>query len=143
MNAKVPIYLYNNIQNNFWGWVVFAQTASGMVGKEMKCEYCKGPKMDPWNIAFDDILKEEVPPGVGIVRYANNTPVVMAEDNVPILEWKVNTTLEAMNHWFEWVGLSRATTKMETVLFTCRCRFSLSSFCLKGEQIRLCTAHKY
>ncbi len=62
-----------------------------------------------------------------------------------MLERKVNTTLEAMTHWNEAARLSPAITKTEAkvVLFT-RCHwFSPHSFCLKGEQIRLCKVLKY
>ncbi len=60
-----------------------------------------------------------------------------------MLERKVNTTLEAITHWIESARVNLATSKMEVVLFTHRLRFSLPSFHLKGEQIRLFTALKY
>ncbi len=41
-----------------------------------------------WNIAFDDILKEEVPPRVSIICNADNTLVVTTEVDIPILEQK-------------------------------------------------------
>ncbi len=76
--------------------------------------------MDPllWNIAFDDILKEEVPPGVSIICYANDTLVVTVVDDISMLEQKVNTTLKAMTHLIELARMSLATTKTEVVLFT-------------------------
>ncbi len=115
------------------------QTALGMLRKEMTCGVPQGSVVGPllWNIAFNEILKEEVPPGV------NDTLVVTAEDDISMLKWKVNTTLEAMTHWIESAGLNLATTKTEAVLFTRRCWFSVPSFCLKGEQIRVCTVLKY
>ncbi len=70
------------------------------------------------NIAFDDILEEEVPPGVNIICYVDDTLMVTAENDIPTLERKVNTALEAMTHWIESVGLNLATSKTEAVLFT-------------------------
>ncbi len=45
--------------------------ASGMVRKEMTCRVPQGLVLGPlvWNIAFEDILKEEVLPEVGIICY--------------------------------------------------------------------------
>ncbi len=119
--------------------MVFAQTASGTVRKEMTCGVPQGSVLGRllWNIAFDDILKEEVSPGVNVICYSDNTMVITAENDIPMLEWKVNTALEAMTHWIESVGLNLGTTKTEAV------RFSSPSFHLKGEQIRLCTTLKY
>ncbi len=96
-----------------------------------------------WNIAFDDILKEEVPPGVNVICYADDTLEVTVENDIQTLKQKVNTTLEAMTRWIESAGLNLATAKTEAVLFTHRRWFSPSSLHLKEEQIRLCTALKY
>ncbi len=101
-----------------------------LVRKEMTCGIPQGSVLRPllWNIAFDAILKEEVPPGVNVICYADNTLVVTAEDDIATLERKVNTALEAMMRWIESAGLNLATTKMEAVLFTRRRRFSPPSF---------------
>ncbi len=116
-----------------------------MVRKEMICGVPQGSVLGPllWNITFDNILKEEVPLAVSIICYTANTLLVTAEDDIPMLERKVNTTFEAMTHWIELARLSLATTKTEAVLFTRCCWFGPSSFHLKGEQIWLCTALKY
>ncbi len=133
--VKVLVNLRNIIRDR----VVFAQTASGMVRKEMTCGVPQGSVLGflPWNITFDDILKEAVLLGVSIICYADNPLVVTVEDDIPMLEWKVNTTLKAMTRWIESAKLSLAVTKTEVVLFT------YPSFRLKGEQIRLCTTLKY
>ncbi len=90
-NAKVLAYLRNII----WDWVLFVQTASHMIEKEMTCgvqhRLVPGPLL--WNIAFDSILKEEVLLGVSVICYTDNTLVVSAEDDIPMLEWKVNNPL--------------------------------------------------
>ncbi len=111
----------------------------------MTCDVPQGSVLGHllWNITFDDILKEEVPPRVSIICYAEETLMVTAKNDIPTLEWKVNTTLEAMTCWIESARLSLAATKTEAVLFTLHHWFSSPSFRLKGEQIRLCTALKH
>ncbi len=60
--------------------------------------------------------------------------MVTVEDDVPMLEWKVNTTLESMTHWFESAGLSLATTKVKAVLFICSCWFSPPPSAYRGSR---------
>ncbi len=108
VNAKVLIYLYNIIRDYFRDRVVFAQTPAGMVRKEMTCGVPQGSVLGPlqWNIAFNDIPKEKVSAWVSIIWYVDDTLVVTAEDDIPML--KVNAALEAMTHWIESAGLSLA-----------------------------------
>ncbi len=132
MNTKVPVYLHNIIQDYFRDWVVFAQTASGMVRKEITCRVPQGSVLGSliWNIGYDDNLKEEVPPWVSmIICYTDDTLAVTAENDIPMLERKVNTILQVATHW-----IVSVTTKMEAVVFTRNRRFIPPSFCLKGSR---------
>ncbi len=82
LNAKVPVYLLG---------ITWDYAASGVVRKEMACGVLQGSVLGPllWNITFDNILKEEVSLRVSIICYAKDTLVVTAEDDIPMLEWKV------------------------------------------------------
>ncbi len=64
VNAKAQVYLHNIIWDYFRDQVVFAQTALGSVRKEMTCNVPQGSVLGPllWNITYNNILKEEVPP---------------------------------------------------------------------------------
>ncbi len=97
-----------------------------MIRKKMTFGVPQGSVIGPllWNITFDNNLKEEVPPGVSIICYTDNTLVVTAEDDIPMFEWKVNTTLEPMTRWIEPARLRLAATKTEAMLFTRYHRFS-------------------
>ncbi len=66
-------------------------------------------------MAFEDILKEDVSQEVNTIFYTATTMMVMAEDDIPMLERKMNSTLKVKAHWIESDGLSLATTKMEVV----------------------------
>ncbi len=133
-DAKEPVYHSSIIRDYFQDWIVLAQTASGMIRKDMMCNVPQGSVLEslPWSITFDEILKEDVPLAVSIICYIDDTMVVMVEDNIPMLEWKVNITLEAMTCWIESARLSLAITNMEVVLFTCHHWFSSLPVCLLG-----------
>ncbi len=60
--AKVPVYLPSIIQDHLQRWMVFAQTVSGMKKRDDKY-VPQGLVLGALlcNIAFNDILKEDVP----------------------------------------------------------------------------------
>ncbi len=96
-----------------------------------------------WNISFDNILKEDIPPGVGIICWEMILWWLQQRMIFPSSSGSKHYPWGCMTHWIQSVRLSLATTKMEVVLFKCRCWSSRSSFRLKGKKIRLCTALKY
>ncbi len=52
----------------------------------MTCGVLHGSVLGPlvWNIAFDNILKEDILLGLSIICYADDTLVFTAEDDIPI-----------------------------------------------------------
>ncbi len=82
-NLKVPVYLLSISQECFQDWEAFVQTTLSIIRKEMKVH---GHLLWNTNIAFDDILKENIPPGVRIICYADDSQVVMVEDDIPMLQ---------------------------------------------------------
>ncbi len=83
---------------------MLAQTASDMTRKEMTISVPQGSVLGPllWNIAFDNILKKDVPSGVNIICCANDTLVVTAEDKYSYVQVEVkHTSLEAITCWIE------------------------------------------
>ncbi len=95
-NAKVPVYRHSIIRVYFWDQMVLAQTASDIIRKEMTRDVPQGSVLVPllWNIAFEDILKEDISLRVSIICYADDTLVVTAEGDIPMIDWKVNTILK-------------------------------------------------
>ncbi len=83
--SKWPSIIPTPLAPYFRDRVVFAQTASGMVKKEMTYGVLQGSILGTllWNIVFDDILKYEVPSGLSIICYTDNTLVVTTEDDIP------------------------------------------------------------
>ncbi len=118
-NAKVSVYLLGIIRVYLWDQVLLVQTVSGMIRKEVACGVPQGSVLGPvlWNIAVDDVLKEDVPLEGSIICHADDTLVLIAEDDIPTLEQKGSTTLKATTFWINSAGLNRAILKMEAMLF--------------------------
>ncbi len=94
-----------------------------------------------WNIAFDDILKEEVSPGVNVICYEDDTLVVTVENDIPTLERKDHPGGYDLLDRVGWAEPSNHKDGSGAVYMPSSVQSP--SFCLKREQIRLCMALKY
>ena len=100
-----------------------------------------GPTL--WNVGFNGIFKLQLPPGVQLICYADDTLVVASADTIPKVECRVNWALQAITRWIESVGLELAVDKTEVVLFTRRRKFKSPVFRLGELEIGVSTSFKY
>ncbi len=85
------------------GPVVFAQNG---IGHSLKRDDVRSTaRISAWTAVVEYHLWRHPeggsPPGVYVICYVDDTLVVTAENDIPTLERKVNTTLEAMTHWID------------------------------------------
>ena len=74
-----------------------------------------GPTL--WNIGFNGILKLQLPPGVQILCYADDTLVVACADAVDEVQHMVNKALDTLTKWIQLAELELAVDKTHCELF--------------------------
>jgi hypothetical protein len=70
------------------------------------------------NVAYDDLLKMNVPPGAHLVGFADDLTVVGVVKSGEFLKDLVNPVLEKIDRWMTSRGLQLAHQKTEAVMFT-------------------------
>ena len=100
-----------------------------------------GPTL--WNVAFNDVFKVELPPGVQLICYADDTLVVGCADTIAEVECRVNQALDAVTRWIESARLNVAVEKTEAILFTTRRKYNPPTFRLQGVDIKVGKTLKY
>jgi hypothetical protein len=145
MNAKVPVYLLRIISSYLSDRMIEAETSAGTVKRSVTCGVPQGSVLGPtlWNVAFNDLLKVELPPGVQLICYADDTLVVGCADTIEEVESRVNQALDAVTRWIESAKLQLAVEKTEAILFTNRRKFKPPTFRLRGVEIKVASTLKY
>jgi len=89
-----------------------------------------------WNIAYDRVLRLQLPAGAKILGFADDTMILVSGVTIPELELKANEALGAVLKEIRKIGLSLAVNKTEAVLFTNKYKFTTPAVVLDGHPLR-------
>ena len=69
----------------------------------MTCGPPQGSRIGPflWNKLYDDFLEMELPGKVTLIGFADDTIIICPENNLELLEMKVNKSLRRVKMWLE------------------------------------------
>lgn len=85
---------------------------------ELSCGVPQGSVLGPllWNLLYDDVLRENMPSGVTLLGFADDTAVVVVAKDKEELKRKTEHALERARRKIEDLGLTIAAEKTEAVL---------------------------
>lgn len=93
-----------------------------------------GPTL--WNVAYDGVLRIELPEGVSTVAYADDLAIIVKARQERQLEERANTAMEAVARWMEDHCLELAPEKTEAVLLIGRRACApLAGLNLRGHRV--------
>lgn len=73
---------------------------------------------DLWNVAYDSLLRTEMPKETLLVGYADDVAALIAARDVELAQLKLNQVMRTVNRWMADYGLSLALSKTEIVILT-------------------------
>uniref|UniRef100_A0A2S2PSC1 Retrovirus-related Pol polyprotein from type-1 retrotransposable element R1 2 n=1 Tax=Schizaphis graminum TaxID=13262 RepID=A0A2S2PSC1_SCHGA len=94
-----------------------------------------GPTL--WNVAYDDLLGMDVPPGAHLVGFADDLAVVGVARTGPLLEQLVNPVLERIDNWMTSRGLQLAHQKTEAVMLPKKWAYAPPRLTIGGSDIAI------
>lgn len=142
---KVPDYLLQVLKSYLKDRTLTYTTTEGDKTKVTTAGAFQGSILGPdlWNIAYDGLLRQEMPEGTFLVGYADDAAVVIVERTVELVQVRLNQVMRRVVSWMENHGLELAMKKTEMVLLTRKEIDTIIPFKVQGEIIWTNEAVKY
>jgi len=142
---EVPVYLRRVFGDYFQGRTAETQAGKNSAEVRVTCGVPQGSVVGPllWNIAYDRVLRLQLPTGTKILGFADDTMILVSGVTISELEQKANETLDAVSEEIRKIGLSLAVNKTEAVLFTNKYKFATPAIMLDGHPLELKQQIKY
>ncbi|CAI6356715.1 unnamed protein product [Macrosiphum euphorbiae] len=123
----------------FRSWLSYRTLLTGdeMAARPVTCGVPQGSVLDPalWNVSYDGLLDMQVPPGVHLMGFADDSAIIGVARTGPLLEHVLNPTLAPIDAWTLLRGLQHAHHKSEAVLLTNRRAFVVGGHEIKIENL--------
>lgn len=145
---RVPQYLQNMFRSYFSlrrGTVYANCVDSGTLEIEISGGVPQGSVVGPllWNATFDAVMRTELPSGVKLLGFADDTMLVTRAKSTQELEAVTNEALSLVEQRLTDLGLQIAVEKTEAVLFTYKYKYTQPAIKLCGDDVRLSTEMNY
>ena len=116
----VPPYLMRLIQDYLRFRLLIYNTAEGPRTMDVTSGAAQGSILGPdlWNVAYDSLLRSEMPEETVLVGYADDVAALIAARNVELAQYKLNRVMRTINAWMADHGLQLALSKTELVILT-------------------------
>lgn len=114
-------------------------TGAERTSRSVTCGVPQGSVLGPalWNVAYSSLLRMEVPPGVQLIRFADDLAVVGTAVMGQLLEELVNPVLTKIDEWMTRHGLELALQKTEAVILSRRRAYVPPRLLIGGHPITL------
>lgn len=78
-----------------------------------------------WNLMYDDLLRIQIPEATTIIGFADDIAIVSTGKHIPVVENKINSTINKVKAWLCSKSLELADDKTEALLTSSRKKWSM------------------
>ena len=142
---RIPTYLLRLIEDYLRSRALTYETRDGVRTMEVTSGAAQGSILGPdlWNVAYDSLLRAEMPEETSLVGYADDIAALIAARNVELAQLKLNQVMRVVNTWMSEHGLSLALSKTEIVILTKKRIDTVVPFRVGREVVQSTRAAKY
>ena len=117
---KTLKYLTRMIRNYLRDRQIIYEDDDCSIEEEMTCKAPQGSRIGPylWNTLYEDFSEMKLPGKVTLIGFADDAIIICPENNLELLEMKVNESLRRVKIWLESRKLQMALEKTEILLVT-------------------------
>ncbi|KAF0751063.1 Reverse transcriptase domain-containing protein, partial [Aphis craccivora] len=136
-HVQTPEYLVDMLRS--WLSDRTLLTGAERTSRPVTCGVPQGSVLGPalWNVAYDSLMRMDVPPGVQLIGFADDLAVVGTAATGQLLEDLVNPVLLSIDDWMPRHGLELAHQKTEAVILSRRRAFVPPRLSIGGHPITL------
>lgn len=145
---EMPSYMIKLFQSYFHerlAEVVCMDCPSGKMQVEVSCGVPQGSVVRPllWNLTYDQVLRTQLPEGVSMIGFADDTLIVGSGKTSKGVEEAVNLALSLVAGKIQELGLTLAVEKTEAVMFKRTYKDRVPEITLGGADVKIGGCIKY
>ncbi|XP_046481057.1 uncharacterized protein [Neodiprion pinetum] len=142
---SIPAYLLDMVASYLGNRLLVYRTSDGQKTRRLTAGVSQGSVLGPllWNVAYDGLLRMDLPAGVTAVGFADDIALVVTARSAEMLEATTNEAVASVWNWLQARGLDLAERKTEVVVLTRRHTLRINPIKVKGHEVKPANSVKY
>lgn len=141
----LPAYLQRQLRSYLSGRKVVYDAGNEEVCHTVTAGVPQGSVLGPtlWNVAYDSLLRTEMPPGVSLVGFADDLAIVARHREPAVLQDELQEAIDIVLEWMHGAGLAVAVEKTQAAALSVKRNIGDFRLGVGGTEVRLSKTIRY